>query len=429
MASFKKVIKFLSSMQFAVFLLVLLAAACCAGSFITQGQTFEWYAQMYSERTAGLILALQLDDAFHSWWFILISAFLCLNLLFCNVVRLPSLIERTKKESDPERIIKGPHTCEARVKDANAVFRRMHMPEPKTVTADGKTVRVSKKNTIGIWGAWVTHVGVLLLIAGFSLGQMLKQEYTVYGVPGQIKPVADTGYFVEIDDFRTLRNEDGSLNQYVTDITVRNMSTSADSTGVKASVTVNGPASIYGWRYYQNSTGWAADITILKNGEPLQEEVLCAGESLRVADLPDLVIVLNAVYPDLVYSGQGMPTTASDELNHPGYLYSVYYRNEILGMNVLDGEEPLTIDDYTVTFHDPQSYTLIQVKKDSFAWLAFAGAVITMLGLLLSFYLQPSAVWAVEDGEESTMFGYSRKGGIIFREAFEQAAQAAETGE
>ena len=90
----KKIGKFLSSMPFAIILLVLLAAACALSSTVSQGQAYEYYAAQYGERTAGFILALQLDDAFHSWWFIGLSAFLCLNMLCCNMIRLPSLVKR-----------------------------------------------------------------------------------------------------------------------------------------------------------------------------------------------------------------------------------------------------------------------------------------------------------------------------------------------
>ena len=60
-------------MQFAIGLLVVLAAVCALGSFITQGQTYDAYAQLYGERTAGAIMALQLDDVFHAWWFVLLT--------------------------------------------------------------------------------------------------------------------------------------------------------------------------------------------------------------------------------------------------------------------------------------------------------------------------------------------------------------------
>ena len=66
----KKIGKFLSSMPFAIALLVVLAAARAFSSTVEQGQNYEYYAAQYGERTAGMILALRLDDAFRSWWFI-----------------------------------------------------------------------------------------------------------------------------------------------------------------------------------------------------------------------------------------------------------------------------------------------------------------------------------------------------------------------
>ena len=59
-------------------------------------------------------------------------------------------------------------------------------------------------------------------------------------------------------------------------------------------------------------------------------------------------------------------------------------------MNALLSGEELTIDEYTVTFGNPQSYTLIQIKKDPYTPIALCGGLITLLGLFLAFYLQPA---------------------------------------
>ena len=77
MPALKKIWKYLSSMQFAVLLLVVLAAVCCIGSFITQGLTYAEYAEIYSEKTAAFLIAVGLDDVYHCWWFLLIAGFLC----------------------------------------------------------------------------------------------------------------------------------------------------------------------------------------------------------------------------------------------------------------------------------------------------------------------------------------------------------------
>ena len=419
----KKIWKLISSMRFAIALLLLLAVACSVSSLITQNQTYSWYAQRYSERTAAAILALRLDDAFHSGWFIAITGFLCLNLLLCNVLRLPGLIRRAKAASQPESALKQEGTVPAAgVGDPLAVFNRLHMAHPAPCrTEDGREALFAARHTAGLWGAWVCHLGILLLILGFGLGQMTQRQYTVYGVPGQTRPIGDTAYFLTIDDFTVERREDGSVAQYTSAITVENTA-SAGSAGGSASVSVNHPARLCGMKFYQNSTGWAARVDVYRDGNPLQQDVICAGDFLSVADKPDLVIMLNALYPDYVRGENGMPTTASDQLNNPAYLYSVYYQGQRIGMDALMADEKITIDEYTVTFSDPQPYTLIQVKADRFTWLALAGGLATLLGLILAFYLQPARVWAIREPDGLwTMRGASPKGGALFKERFEKA--------
>ena len=335
--------KFISSMKFAIILLVVLVVVCFAGSFVTQNQTSAWYTAKYGERTAALILILRLDDVFHSWYFILISSFLCLNLVLCNVIRMPGLIRKTKTGS-------------------------------------------SAREKLGYWGAWVTHAGVMLLILGYSLGQFTYKEYVAYGVPGQTMAIGDTGLVLTIDDFRIGLREDDTVEQYTSDITVYDLASSSE--GRKAQVSVNNPADLYGYRFYQNSTGWAARISVEKDGQELQDDVVCAGDYLTIADKPELVVLFNAFYPDYVLvSGYG-PSTLSGNINNPGYLYSVYYMGQMLGMNVLMQDEVLTIDEYSVRFSEPQSYTLIQIKRDPFTPLALVGGLVIMAGLFISFYVK-----------------------------------------
>jgi len=421
----KKIWKFISSMRFAIALLLVLALACAASSLITQNQTYAWYSQRYSERTAGLIMALHLDDAFHSPWFIVITAFLCLNLLLCNLLRLPRLIRRTRAETRPESVLKQSGDVSAEgIAEPEAVFQRLRMPRPTPCqTGDGREALFSARHPVGLWGAWVCHLGILLLILGFGLGQMTQQQYAVYGVPGQTRRIGETECFLTIDDFSIEKRADGSVAQYTTDITVQDAASGGTSRG-SASISVNHPATLCGMKFYQNATGWAAQVDVYKDGEPIQQEVVCAGDYLSVKDKEGLVVMLNALYPDYVMTPGVGPSTASDQLNNPAYLYSVYYQGQVIGMNALmDGEE-ITIDAYTVTFSNPQSYTLIQVKVDRFTFLALIGGLVTMLGLVLALYVQPARVWAIRrDDGLWTLYGENRKGGALFRERFEQAVE------
>ena len=424
----KKLLKFLSSMGFAITLLVVLAAACVVASFVTQGQSASWYAEVYGESTAKLITGLGLDDAFHSWWFLTLTAFLCGNLLLCNLTRLKPLIARSKREGDPASALHSPADTTAEgIEDPLPVFQRLRLPKPKAYEIEGRKVLFSGKNRAGLWGPWVCHLGILLLIVGFALGQMLHREYTVYGVPGDTKPIGDTGYYLTVDDFEVQLRDDDTVAQYVADVTVfrapQGSTTIPDSKS--ATVSVNHPARLFGFKVYQNSTGYAARITVNEDGTLLQSAVVCAGEGIEIADAPGLFVYLNAFYPDFYLLPGAGPTTLSGRMNNPAYLYSVTYRDSMVGMNYWqENEDLITVNDYSITFSEPQSYTLLQVKVDRFQGVALLGGLITLLGLILAFYLLPARAWAVENEAGTwTVYGQSRKGGALFREAFDRAVK------
>ena len=425
MTVLKKIFKFLSSMRFAIILLVILAAACVLASFIPQGKDANWYASSYSPRIASLITWFKLDDAFHSWWFLAITAFLCLNLLFCNVIRLKALIRRTKDAASPADPAQADVVAE-HVSDPEAAFLRLHLPKPARATIDGKETLFAAKKRAGLWGAWVCHLGILLLIVGFTLGQLLSTEYVVYGVPGQSRLIGDTEFALTIDDFRVDLRDDDTVEQYVADITVRDLSEAHIGETESASVSVNHPAKLFGMKFYQNATGWAARVSVTKDGEPLESEIVCVGEGLHMADNTDLVVFFNAFYPDYVFDPTNGPMTASGSLNNPAYLYSIYYGEEPIGMNVLEHGETIKINTYEISFADPQNYTLIQVKKDPYTRIALVGGLVTLLGLFLALYVLPERVWAVRNDDGAwTMYGISKKRGTLYREAF----QSAVTGE
>lgn len=424
----KKLLKFLSSMGFAIALLVVLAAACVAASFVTQGQSYEWYAQTYSDGAARLIVGLRLDDAFHSWWLLTLTVFLCGNLLLCNLTRAKSLVARTRRAADPAAALNGPSDVSAEgVTDPLAVFERLRLPRPRTCTVEGRKVLFSVKNRAGLWGPWVCHLGILLLIVGFAFGQFTHREYMVSGLPGDTSPIGDTGYFLTIDDFEVKLREDDTVEQYVAAITVfrapQGSTTVPDS--MSATVSVNHPGRLYGFKIYQNSTGYAARINVSKDGAMLQSQVVRVGNGLEIAEFPGLMIYLNAFYPDFYLMPDGTPVTLSGQMNHPGYFVFIVYQNAIMGMKIWQPQDaPLRVGEYEVSFSEPQNYTQLQVKTDHFQGLALLGGLLTLLGLLLAFYLLPERAWAVaeEDGTW-TVYGQSRKGGALFRESFDGAVK------
>ena len=429
MAIIKKIWKYISSMRFAILLLAVLALGCVVGSVIPQNQTVEWYSAHYSENVVALILLFFLDDAFHSWWFIAINAFLCLNLVLCNLIRLPGLIRRTKAFGSAEDILKAPSDCEARdVDDVQGVLKKLRMPPSREITCETGRMLLSVRNRAGLWGAWVCHLGILLLILGFALGQMLDVEYTVYGAAGQTVSVGDTGYTVDIDRF-TCDEVEGMLGNYLAAITVH---APGDAQGKSAEISVNHPASLYGMKFYQNSVGrQAAVVTLYRDGEQIGRELAGAGDFIYIDELPNIALGFEGFERLGELPGDAGEGAPEDPVL---YAYSLYYYDPNAGgidrqesysrMNsytMLEGDVRELLG-YGISFSQAQYYTLIVAKQSHFTWLALSGGLVVLLGLALAFYFQPARVWAVaqQDGRW-TVYGASRKGGALFRERFEEA--------
>ena len=409
----KKIGRFLSSMPFAIALLILLAAVCAVCSAIPQGQGEQWYIVRFGEQAAGIIRVLGLDDAFHSVWFLALSGALCLSLLLCNLTKLPALMRRTREFRSGNRPAEDSPTAVGNGK-AEELFSALHFPAPKEKkTEDGRSFLFSCRGTSGLWGHWICHLGILVLVVGFVLGQTAGEELTMYMLPGQEKQLGETGIRVRVDSFTAEMREDGSAEQYTTELTLEDR----EGNLKKATVRVNEPAGFRGYTFYQNSYGWGADLNVEKGGELLQTDSLCPGDFLAIKDRPELVLYLQELYP-----AENNETGAADA----SYLYRIYYQGQILGMNLLESGEVITVDDYAFSFGNPRYYTLMAVKRDPFSWLVLAGGIAVMAGLFLSFYVRPESLWA-ERSEEGgwRLYARSRRGGALFRDEFERAAAEA----
>ena len=404
----RKIYKFIASMKFAIILLILVAVACMIGSLVPQGEQFDVYRDAYSERAAAFILAFRLDDVFHSLWFIALTALLCLCLLLCNISRVRSLIVETKRTADPESTMKlKPNAVAENVADPGPVFRRLHFTHPQRTTVDGTNVCFACRNRIGFWGAWICHIGIVMIILGYALGQMTLFSSYVYGTPGQTKPVGGTDLSVTIDDFSIERSETGFIEQYVSTLTVTDSKTGRTQRGTSS---VNHPAVLCGRKFYQTSTGVATRVTIAENGDPLDSADLCVGEELTISFIPGLSLYLNDY--------------EENHLGSPAYHVLFFYSNQHLdtGANWFSPNGVIELGSYTITLSEPIDYTQLRVKKDSFAWLVGVGAVLTTLGLFIALYLVPESVWASQNADGTwTVSGRSKKLAPMFTEQFEKA--------
>lgn len=408
----RKIFGFLCGMRFSLLLLGVILAACVAGSVIPQGRAESVYIAAYGSVGSRLIHALRLDHVFTCGWFVVLAVLLCLNLLLCSILRFPQLARRWRTGYTLERRLQKQDASFSLPLPENADLAKLGLG--RAAVQDG--CRYAVRGRIGLWGSWLCHLGMLLVIVGFALGQMLAQEWVVYGIPGSTQPIGDTGYQLAIDDFRVELREDYTVEQYTAALTV----TGADGQAVSGEASVNHPLSAFGMALYQDSTGWANYVDIAYDGELMKQDLLCAGEYTAPDQLPTLLFLLNKFYPDFVRTADGSLYTATPVCNNPYSLYSIYYQNQLLAMNVVPMGEAVTVDHFSFTLHDPVQYTLIVIKTDPTAWFVGLASLLMAVGILLAFYCRPQEVWT--DGK--TLWARAEKAPDLLREQLEAALKS-----
>ncbi|MCI8401098.1 MAG: cytochrome c biogenesis protein ResB [Lachnospiraceae bacterium] len=386
-----KPFRFLYSMKSGIVILVLIVAACTAGSLILQEQIPAYYEMNYGG-AARWIMAFGLDRVFTSWWFLVLTGLLCINLTLCSVVRFGVIWRESGRYNLEDRKQKLARSLEG-ADEADIVWE------------------YRRRRRAGLWGPWLCHVGMLLLIAGFALGERFGLESYVYGVPGQEKELEGTGYVVRIDDFRIELREDETVEQYTASLTVRETDTGRQVSGMAQ---VNHPMDAFGMRVYQNSTGWACQVDVYQKETLEESRLLCTGEILTPESAPEVSLVFQKFYPDFAYTEQGA-VSVSSRLDNPCAAFTLYYDGKAIASDVVGVGYEIIAEPYRFVFRDPQPYTLIQVLRDPFQWLAGLGGALLLISLFLCFYFRPEEWCSARTGDGREYSWYHSRGTVRIR--------------
>lgn len=398
------IISYFKSMKFGLILLGMLGILSVVGSFIPQGRDMGFYHGNYSAIVAKTILALNFNNLYHSLIFIILFGALCMNLFLCSITRLNKILDKAFKVPDIKKmkiISKEKMEENKKALSVEEISKKYGFNSlNKMEKVNNRTVYYGKKNGIGYLGSWFIHVGVLLVIVFYGYGQYTFFSTYVYGVPGETKEVLGTSYSIEIDDFNIHYREDGSVEQYLSNI---NLKTSEGDILKTKNIFVNNPMRHNGYAIYQTATGWAADIKIYANEGLLKEDIFY--ESTTIADeRGPVAIQFTKFYPDYISTENGI-YSRSNQLNNPKVLYSIFFMGQRVAMDVASIDEHIHWYDYTFVFENPKMYTYFQVNKMKGKMGAIIGAVLACLGLILSFYIKPKEIIVSVSKDNIEIFG------------------------
>ncbi|PLZ01335.1 cytochrome C biogenesis protein ResB [Burkholderia sp. WAC0059] len=172
----KNAVELLSSMRFAIALLVVLAIASIIGTVLTQGDPYPNYVNQFGPFWADIFRSLGLYTVYGSWWFMLILGFLMVSVLLCVIRHAPKIVAdvRSWKDRVREGSLRAFHhrgefvaaaapaqTADVLAKLAARLGYRFVVRE-----TDGGVLIAAKRGALARLGYIFTHLAVVVICLG-----------------------------------------------------------------------------------------------------------------------------------------------------------------------------------------------------------------------------------------------------------------------
>ena len=414
----------LGNLQFAILLLLLIAAFSSIGTFIEQGKDLSFYQLNYPDSqplfgfiSAKFILTAGLDHVYTTWWFILNLFLFVISLFSCTLIRqLPSLkFSRLWRFYDNYQYIKK---FNIKIKMDNASLTKLAFQLKNNnynVIQEGRFI-YAYKGLIGRISPIIVHASIILVLFGYVIGSasgFMTQELVPTNTLFHLRNIINSGPFSEVPqsiegyvkDFKIAYSDEGVIDQFYSDLSI--LDTSANPLSSKT-IYVNEPLRYKGIVFYQTDWG-IANLTLNIDDEknldlPLSLVDTASNNRFWISNLSQLNYL-------------GIENTFLVLQDLTGRL-SLYDSNKNIVAEVQVGQM-LTLNGHNIRVTGIIPSTGLQVKSDPGTLIVYLGFLMLMISTLLS-YVSYSQVWAFKDSNKLCVAGQTNRAVFIFEKHFNE---------
>nr|YP_010985857.1 cytochrome c biogenesis protein [Grateloupia asiatica]WOL36775.1 cytochrome c biogenesis protein [Grateloupia asiatica] len=413
-----KILKTISSLNFSIMLLLLIASISILGTIIEQDQNLLYYQTSYpmTENKMSLInwhtiIFLGLDHLYANWWFLLVVFLFFVSLVICTLSRqLPALknarnwkfLQQTKNIKK-FKIFKSFYLASV----SNMIYSLNSCSY--YVFHRGYSV-YAYKGLLGRIAPIFVHFSIILTLIGAIMGLFggfVVQEMVPNGETFHINNVIKSGIqsrlpydlVGHINNFSIQYNSNGSIQQFLSSVSI--MSYEGQSLITKQ-ISVNSPLIFKGTTFYQ--TDWQIDAVRFRLGQaPIMQKKLnnvkIGNRSVWFCSLPvsfkeRVNIIITGLKGDLfLYDSNGM-LLKTCKVNQPVEIYNTsFIVKEIM------------------------SSTGLQIKVDPGIRVVYLGFFILIISVITS-YLSYSQIWVKSSVNNIDLAGFTNRAALAFEEDF-----------
>ncbi|MBR8323301.1 MULTISPECIES: cytochrome c biogenesis protein ResB [Burkholderia cepacia complex] len=186
----KRAVELLSSMRFAIALLVVLSIASIIGTVLTQDDPYPNYVNQFGPFWADIFRSLSLYTVYSAWWFMLILIFLVVSISLCVIRNAPKMLADAKSWKDKVREgslrafhHKAEYTASgtrASVAATLASFVTKAGYKHVVRETDGATLISAKRGAMTKWGYISAHLAIVVICIGGLLDSNLPIKFQMW---------------------------------------------------------------------------------------------------------------------------------------------------------------------------------------------------------------------------------------------------------
>ncbi|KAF1050725.1 MAG: Cytochrome c biogenesis protein CcsB [Burkholderia gladioli] len=183
-------IELISSMRFAIALLVVLAIASIIGTVLTQDDPYPNYVNQFGPFWADIFRAIGLYTVYSAWWFMLILLFLVVSLSLCVFRNWPKMLADVRSWKDKVRegsLRAFHHKAEyavegdrAGVSAALSAFVAKAGYKHVVRESDGATLIAAKRGAMTKYGYISAHLAIVVICIGGLLDSNLPIHFQMW---------------------------------------------------------------------------------------------------------------------------------------------------------------------------------------------------------------------------------------------------------
>ncbi len=456
-----------ASVKLAVVIFSLIALTSIVGTILEQNGEYEKnikiLAKMFGESLApslyNVLDKLGFMNMYHSWWFVTFLLLFAANLIICSIDRLPRKLKIVREPIRPlalEHLEKMSIKKVVTLKGTNPHVRELVSNALRGIgfrpseSSDKGTQFYAEKGNYTRLGVYITHLSILIILAGAIIGLYLGFNGFLPLQEGETSSVAykeretkiPLGFDIRCDKFEVDYYGDTDMPK-----AYRSWLTVFKNGGVAAQkvISVNDPLTYEGITFYQSSFGTVPGSldkgifilrAISKNGKA--EEINARpGDRFTIPGTSVEGHIVN-FSPALTFDRTGKPVTYDKEMVNPavfiefsgmgGAPYAAwFFKRYPQTWNLPDGLRVEFLDFWGV------QYTGLQVRKDPGVLVVYLGCIIMAIGLYITFFMSHRRVWVYVADEKGnlriTVAGSAHRNRAAFERKIEKVVAVLSAGQ